>query len=234
VPIAAVHSVKCVEGCGGDSTVAIVGIVVGVLSFLVAIAAVWVARRSLGNAEEHLGMARTEHSEFMRQLNARADLEVEAYLHDMPPMENGALEASDAEVTIRWRMGIKNIGAKPANDVGVNFLVPQAGILALHWAAESGQATYDPAMHGPMTTSEELVGGDHSRHPAQYLIREIRRVTRRSHFVFFAGCRATMPEQPGQERTVPYKFKVWSDDLPDDVEASVFEREVTLRRVADS
>lgn len=226
MPIAAAQTVKCVEGCGGDSTLAIVGIVIAFLSFLVAFAAWRIALHSLR-------ISRREHEVFMRQLNARADFNVQAYIVDLPrPLEDGVLELDVPEVTLKWQLGIENTGTKAANDVDVNFLIPREGVERFEWITQANVPAHDPQRHGPMTTAEELVANDDSRHPAWYLVRQIPRVTRRSHPVLFASCVAKMPEEPGAERVVPFKFTVSSDDLPDDVEDREWQREFRLRRYA--
>jgi hypothetical protein len=219
-----VQSVECVKGCGGDSTITAIGLAVAFLSLAVAFAAWRISHRSLD-------IANTEHQEFMRQLNARADFELTLYV-DSPALEDGSVLESEQPVAgIRWEMGIHNSGDKAANDVGANFLIPaDLDRDFFRWVTQSGESRNDdPAKTGPMTTPEELLASDQSRHPAQYLIREVERQTRKGDRLLFAFAQAKMPPH-GEERKLPFKFKVWSDDLPDDVEERTIEREITLRR----
>jgi len=82
-----------------------------------------------------------------------------------------------------------------------------------------------------MTTAEELVASDGSRQLAWYLIRSLNRVSRIGAHVAFATAIISLPKV-GDEQYVPVKLKVWSDDLPDDVEDRVVTKETIVRRVA--
>jgi hypothetical protein len=218
----AAQPVECVKGCGGDSTVTAIGLIVAFLSLAVAVSAWRLSNKSLG-------IATTEHRVFMERLNARADFELNCYVVS-PPLNDGVYETTASVFAIKWQMGITNSGEKAANDVGVNFLIPHERTVpkSFGWVTQANQRIGDAGR--VMTTAEELVATDGSRHPAHYLILEIPRQTRRTAGVIFATADLKSPP-PGEEIAIPYKFKVWSDDLPDDVEARTVEGEIRVRRV---
>ena len=220
--VGAVHSVRCVEGCGGDaaSTVAIIGLVVALLGIAIALAA-WKI------AHESLKIAREQHQEFRKELLATADfnLTIEVEGHD------DLVETDADRIRLVWRLGIKNTGAKAASDVGLNFLVPkQLGSFSWFSAGTSGilNANVVGAEQRRHDTGETLPTAD-EQIPAQFIDKILSRLGLRTHHVSTAEATIVLPN-PGDEVVVPVKFKVWSDELPDDVDDRSIRHEVTVRR----
>lgn len=223
--LAAVESVRCVEGCGGGNTVAIIGLVVALLSLGIALAAWRVSQDSLR-------IARREHQVFMDRLNARADFAVTLYLADRKAPEH-VLEVTNpagTPVRLKWQLGIENVGDKPADGALINFLLP-AVATDPKWVTQTGNPIPDRGLrHGPMSTAEELVAENNSRHPAQYLIMEMDRVPLKGSRVAFASAAIPTPAV-GDEVRVPVSFRIESDDLPDDVRERRIDLETTVRHV---
>lgn len=88
--------------------------VVALLSLAIAIKAWKVSDSSLSIANE-------QHREFLRQLRARADFQIELHLESHP---DGNIETAEDQVTLKWRTSIENTGSKAANSVGVNLMAP--------------------------------------------------------------------------------------------------------------
>jgi hypothetical protein len=123
--------------------------------------------------------------------------------------------------------GIKNTGERAAGPTGINFLVPD-DLRRLRWETQQGRP--DPGKKQEvLLTAEELEGSDGTRSTAQYLFHQYDRVSKRTHYVGWVGMEAPVPRTG--ERRVPMKFKVWSDELPDDVEERQHTIEVRVRRV---
>ena len=211
-------AVRCVEGCSGDSTAAIIGLVVAGLSLAVALAAWKISQSSLG-------IARAEHQVFLDQLNQRADFNLDLVVAGAP---DGVIETSNNDVRLKWQAGISNSGEKAARASTINFLVP-GDLRELKWVLQDGREMPDPHMqHGPMSTAEQL---PETGIPSSYLIREVERVSLRGSRVAFAEATIPAPANPGEERSVPASFRIESDDLPDDVQDQRVDYTVTIRRV---
>jgi hypothetical protein len=221
MPLAA-QAVRCVEGCGeGTGTLAAIGLVVAMLSLGAALAAWKVSSGSLAIVEE-------EHSVFKAQLAARADFSL-----TIESIGGAIIGTGQPHVEVIWRLGVKNIGDRVANDVGINFLVPEEGIEELLWTDEAG--TFMPQTASDrLKTSEKLPASDGTSWPAQYLATSVDRFTKSTHHVIHARAVIDCPPDVGETRIVPVKFKVWCDDLPDDVDARWETQELMLSRVAIS
>lgn len=214
-----VESVRCVEGCGGDSTVTAIALVVALLSLAAAVAAWSVSQRSLA-------IAGREHQIFVERLNARADFVLDLYLAG--GADGHIVESDQPHVWIKWQMGMANSGQKAAEAVGVNFVVP-GDLDELAWVRQDSGPVSDPRNeYGPMSTAEELPTG--SGLSAQYLAKKVDRVSLRDNVVAFAMAAVPMPANPGEERQVIASFRVWSDDLPEDIPDQRAELTITLRR----
>jgi hypothetical protein len=163
-------------------------------------------------ASNSFSILKDEHEVFKAELNARADFRL-----SIETLNKGSIiGTSQPEVQLIWKLGIKNTGDRAANDVGINFLIPEQGIRDLLWTDEAG--TLWPATASDrLTTSEELPGSDGTAWPAQYLAKTVGRFTKRTNHVLFARAIIKTPG-PGESRVVPVKFKVWADEMPDDVE----------------
>jgi hypothetical protein len=221
MPLAA-QAIRCVEGCGeGTGTVSAIGLVVAMLSLGAALAAWKVSRRSLAIVED-------EHKVFKGQLDARADFDL-----TIEPIGGSILATGRPHVEVIWRLGIKNTGNRAANDVGINFLVPEKEVSELLWTDEAGTLRPSTASDR-LTTSEELPGSDGTSWPAQYLATTVPRFTKRTHHVIFARAVIACPTAIGDTRVIPVKFKVWADEMPDEVEARWKTQELKLSRAAIS
>ena len=224
--VGAVRSVRCVEGCGGDtaSTVAIIGLVVALLGIAIALAA-WKI------AHESLKIAREQHQEFRKELLATADfnLTIEVEGHD------DLVETDADRIRLVWRLGIKNTGTKAASDVGLNFLVPkQLGNFSWFSAGTSGilNANVVGAEQRRHDTSETLPAGS-EQVAGQFIDKTLSRLGLRTHHVSKAEATVVLPK-PGDERVIPVKFKVWADELPDDVDDRSIRHETIVRRTRGS
>lgn len=215
--------VECVEGCGGDSLLAVASIAIATISVIVAAASLYTNRHMLR-------MARTEHQVFLDMVLSRADFKLDVWIQHHE-VTDGVIETDADRIGVQLQLGIANTGKKAASSVGVNLLAPTTADV-FTWITPQGQDLGGrDDTSGPVSTAEELVAEDGTRHPAHFLIRQIHRVGLRDSHVSFAKLSFRMPPQPGSEIVVPVKFKVWADELPDDLEDRVRQIEFRLRRV---
>lgn len=209
----AVQRVDCVHGCtnGTDTltlALSIGGLVVAILSVGLATYAAIQSRRSANAAAESLMMAREEHAEFMRDLRAHAEFELSVSLDNG---RDGVIETDQDRTALYWTAGFNNTkGEKPAAAAGINFLVPQ-DLYNLSWRSQETGRVWG-AEHA-MTAPELLPAADGTSYPTRYLEDRVAPVDRTTHYVSFAQAEVEVPRAPGDERIVPVKFKVWSDDL---------------------
>lgn len=213
--LAAAKAVRCIEGCGGESTSTITAI--GLVLALVGVAIALMAWRSAAGA---LTIAREQHKEFLGQLRARADFEIGLVLEGHP---SGLIETGQDEVRLRWSTKIENCGNRAATDVGINFLAPN-DLRSLAWDQQDATK--------PSSTIERLKASNGTTHPAQYVVRLMERLSLRMVHINYASAVADTPKNPGEERIIPVMFRVWSADLPDEIKWRVVESEVTIRRTA--
>jgi hypothetical protein len=212
----AASPVRCIEGCGGGgepTVLALIGLVMAFLSLAIALKA-WKV------SDSSLAIANQQHQEFLKALQARADFDVSLHLEEHP---DWLVETDSDEVRLKLRLVITNSGTKAATDVGVNLLAP-AELRDLK--SEGKQATT------PTTKIEELTASDGSTYPAQYLVELIPRFSLSMTNIKFASAVFDAPKMPGDERLVPLLFRVWSDDMPDDVDVRSATGEIQIRRTA--
>ena len=169
-------------------------------------------------------MAREEHQAFLQEMRATADFDLTVELDDVV---GNVIETTADQFALVWRLGIKNSGEKAANDVGVNFLIPQ-GIPGFAWRTARTDAHTVGAAREIELTPEILTASDGAESQAQYLATKIDRIDLRTHHVLRAE--ATM-RPAGAETIISVKFKVWADELPDEVEARWVTHEVVVRKV---
>jgi len=210
---AVAEPVRCVEGCGGGDPSTL-----GILGFVIALLSLGAAFKAWKISDASLEIANAQHQEFLKQLRARADFKLELHLEGHP---GPVVETTADEVTLRWRMTIENSGDKAATDVGVNLLIP-ADLRNLRSDEKTGTT--------PPTTIERLQASDGSDYPAQYLAELVSRFSLRMARITYASATVKTPTTPGQERLVPAVFRVWSPDMPDEVEFRSVKSEVRIRR----
>lgn len=230
--LAAITEVECVNGCGsgGDvSALGMIGLAVALISMALAVYAVKLSKQSADSARNSLGIAEEQHAVFLQQRDARAEFELSIYLDRYPPTK--VIETTEDEVRLKWNMGIQNVGSKVASRVGVNLLIPSS-LTNFHWTDQTGRFVLSNPTQ-LLQTSEELPAGDGSSEPSQYLVETLDTVDLTTSQVCFASATVESPP-PGQERTVPVKFKVWSDDLTPNEQGERARYEIletTIRRV---
>ncbi|MEZ5078406.1 MAG: hypothetical protein R2725_13300 [Solirubrobacterales bacterium] len=213
--LAAVESVRCVEGCGGGTeTLGIIGLVVALLSLAVAIKA-WMV------SDASLRIARAEHREFEKKLNARADFALDLAL-DNPEPRDGVVDLTTQKAFLRWKIDINNIGEIAADGVTVEFLFPSDIAVRkadIGWTMLDGSwmGTGNADDHVPLPTSEEVTTDDGESVPAEYLVKDMGRISVTRRPVLFAGIKVERPKR-GEEIRVPVSVRIRSDDLPDDVD----------------
>ena len=127
--------------------------------------------------------------------------------------------------------GGRSLSEGPILQKGDNFLVPEEGVEDLLWTDEAGTHLPQTASER-LKTSEELPASDGTSWRAQYMATSVDRFTKSTHHVIHARAIIDCPAELGQTRIVPVKFKVWCDDLPDDVEARWETQELMLSKVA--
>lgn len=205
-----VHCLNC--GGGGSDWVALTSVIIAVLALLVALRALHVARK------EHQ-ITVEEHTEFMRQLSARArfDLTGDVVRNRSRPFLSTA--GGESMRTVVVQIGVTNKGEKAATHTTVNVLAPQS-VENLAWCDAKGEP--DPGSPSPAQTSDTLrtAEGDEE---CLWLSKEIARVSLRSPIVSWFTFDAPVGTR------VPVRIKADSDDLPDEVPESVIDRVIDLR-----
>lgn len=224
--------VECTN-CGGDEWITYFSLGVAVASVILALVAAYLARKAVKVADDTLkvahedaGRSRTEHAEFMRQLQARARFDV-TLTPKWPANADGLIEQNATSTRVTVAIGISNEqGDKAAGPTTVNALVPEGMVSDLRWSGPQGEEV-SGVSRMILTTPEILTDADGSDYEAQYLFHELPRVTRRTarllHLTFYV-------EIPSKgERSVPIRVRVESDDLPDDDPEVVRELMIRVR-----
>ena len=223
--------VECTN-CGSDEWITIASLGLAAIGLILAAVAAVVALKAAKAADDTLIVAReeaqrssTEHDEFMRQLQARARFDV-TLTPQWPADENGLITEDATETRVTIAIGISNArGDKAAGTTTINALVPR-GIKQLRWSGPRGEEN-TTASSVTLETSETLTDADGKEFEADYLARQLPRVTRRTAYVVYFTFYVEIPRRG--ERTVPVKVLVESDDLPDEEPDVVRELMIRVR-----
>lgn len=190
------------SNCGGASDwLSIASIVIASLALTISLWMLWMARR--------------EHREFLRQLNARAQLSPFAYLAGNDELDNIVSDAT--RVTALIEVGVANSGDKAA---GPTTLIVAAPVHEdIRWCDAAGRdLPGDPGISREGITVPAPSG--HGRAPveAHYLETELPRISLKSPVVRHVRVNAAVPTEQGRPHVVPLRIVARSDDLPDDVD----------------
>jgi hypothetical protein len=191
----------------------------GLAGVLLALVAAWYAKRSADSADKALalardevGMARTEHQEFLRQLQARARFRLTPRPVYPPPDDEGVLRTDAGTVTVRVEIGLKNDGERAARETVINAVIPRY-VNDFRWSGPSGEMLRDAGPPSP--TTEALTDAEGNGHVGQYLALILPSVTRRSHYVRYFQFSIEVLHT-GRTVSVPLRVTAEADELPDD------------------
>ena len=147
--------------------VALIGVIVAVVAAWYAKRSADYAKRSADTADEAVGMARTEHREFLAQLRRRArfslTLEVDGADAD------GVIVTQATAIGLVVRVGLTNVGEKAAGQTTMPVFLPRGS--DARWSG--AQTTRDPE---PTT---ELLGVGENQVAASYVEKVLPQVGRR-------------------------------------------------------
>jgi hypothetical protein len=194
----------------------------------------WYAKRSadatnqaLTLARDEVDMARTEHNEFLRQLQARARLVVE--LSAKGANDDGVLRMGGTAGTVIVRVGLSNDGERAAGATVINVLVPRR-TESFAWCGPNGEPL--PDLPSPEPIPETLTGPDGREVEAAYIAAELPRVGLKAHLVRFVKFYVTLP-QDRSDVVVPIYARASADELPDDVDEVTHRLDVRIRPTAN-
>lgn len=218
--VAVVQKVECIGGCGGGgipSNAEVIAVAAALASLAVAFYAVKIARGSLSIAE-------AQHSEFLRELRARADFAIKI-------KATGGGDVVDTEagrIDLHWLIEITDVGEKVANHVGINFAVPRE-LTEFKWVRGDEDSTLTPQI-GAHNITGDLIASDGTSYQPQAISKIAERLGRTGRWTK-ASASVEVPRRVGERKVIPFRLKLRSDDLPDDVTSVAYEDEVVIRRI---
>lgn len=211
----------------------LLGLVIAAAAFLVAIEAWKSARDNLEVAEDALEISREQHSEFLKRLNAHAKyVVIPQLIHPTAPDDGVVTYKGDARLTVRWMIGVKNIGEKAGTHVKVNVILPLRVENPI-WTTPEGKPIKSDYPSGPFLTPEVLLRSDGSdpQEFSHYLLKVIPRVgIKRNNVVMTVQGEIIMPDT-NSPVVIPVKAKIWSDEMEDDLNSVAEVIETTFTRV---
>jgi hypothetical protein len=194
-----------------------IGALGGLAGLALAAVAAWYAKRSsdatdraVSLARDEVEMARAEHAEFLRQLQARAKFQFT--VRPTPePGDDGVIRVDATVACVTVEIGLRNVGERAAGETLVNAIAPR-DLREFRWSGPHGEVRPDDS--DPAETREELTDDDGRVYPGQYLDKELPRVTRRPYYVTWVTLMVEVPAQG--VRSVPLRFTAEADELPDE------------------
>ena len=180
------------------------------------------------SAQRNLAIAQTEHKEFMRQINARADFDLKVEIANLETAEDGGLDLPpNTDHLVRFRLGVTNSGNKAAERTGFNFLFP-ARFRTAEWTDNQGRKSTEASsvaeVADPTDTLPRLPHGEE----IHYLQRTVPEIRRKGHFITYVNL--YLPANAFPEGAFSVRFKAWADELPDGVEERIEELTVPVRQ----
>ncbi len=176
----------------------VIALVVGILALVVGILALAISVVSTN-------MARTEHQTFMLQLNARADFATSLVVRGQAVLWIDRWEQAD--MTVIFRLEIRNTGSKAAEHVEIKVLAP--GRAAEMWWCTTDANPVGPDRRG-VDTVERLANEEWG---TQYLAHIAPKITLRTPLLLHFAL--TLPRDMNR---LDIRVRVQCDDLPDDRE----------------
>jgi hypothetical protein len=225
--LSAVNQVECINGCGGGdpSALGVIGITVALLSTALAVYAVKLSKQSADSAEASLKIAKEQHEVFLREVRARATFDITIEVAQRCQM----IETDANEVQVAWKVVATNTGDREARNVGMRFFAPRE-MQGLAWAS-TATASHKWGAKTRIDSAEVLRSADGVEHPTNSLHHEIDRINKgEALIVFVVGTVADL--EVHDQRRLPGRFIIWSEDLADDVELLEGTTEMIVRRGA--
>lgn len=219
-----VEQIECLN-CGGADWVALASFAVALLGLVIAVVAAVLAERAADSADASLVVAQdalaiahdeaarsgVEHTEFMRQLQARARFEVT--VRAVQADQNGVIVSQAGTMNVVIEVGISNRnGDKAAATTTINVLVPEH-TRYLGWSLSRGEE-HPTVLPGQTPTPEALTDADGRASTSVFLSRVLDRVTRRTVSVVCFKFEVEVAMEG--ENSVPVRVRVESGDLPDE------------------
>jgi hypothetical protein len=200
------HWIEYVGALGG-----LAGVVLAVVAAAYAKRSADSADHALSLARDEVGMARTEHPQFLRELRARARFRLSVKMIPTPGGD-GVIREPATIVRLRLEVGLKNEGDRAAGETVLNVIAPRGLVGDFRWSGPQGELK--PGASGPADAPETMTDADGKDWPAHYLALTIPRVTRRSPVAAFATMTVEVPRQ-GDVRSVPLRVTADADELPE-------------------
>jgi hypothetical protein len=199
------HWIEYIAAVGG-----LAGVLLAVVAAMYAKRSADAANHAVSLARDEINMAKAEHSEFLRQLRARARFRLTLRILEPEPGQDGVIRALGS-VRVLAEVGLKNIGERAAGETLLQVIAPR-NVANFRWSGPKGEAR--PDLLAALETPEELTDDNGKVHLGQYLDRGIERVTRRTYYVAFFAFDVETP--PTGVRSVPVRVTAEADELPDD------------------
>lgn len=186
-------------------------VLVALIGVIVAVAAAVYAKRSADATDEAVGMARTEHQEFLAELRRHARFVLTLTAQNEGPA--GVVTTEGSVMPFRLEVGLSNEGTRAAGQTTVNVLFPSRYRPDATWSGPQGGPL--EAMASTMATDEMLHDGV-SQVEASYLSKVLPRVGRRDHGVLFGQFGVTVPAPGEPPVLVPIRLYADADELAND------------------
>jgi hypothetical protein len=161
-------------------------------------------------------MARREHREFLRSLNARASLSVGAQVAGGEEPDCFVADKDATSASVRIEIGVLNAGDKAA---GLTTLIVDAPVHEeIRWCDASGRdLPGDPVLSRESITVPAPSGVGRAPVEAHRLETDLSRISLKSPVVRHVRVNVGVPAEQGAAHVVPLRILARSDDLPDDV-----------------
>jgi hypothetical protein len=193
--------------------IATASVLVALIGVIVAVVAALYAKRSADATDEAVGMARTEHQEFLAQLRRRARFALTLDV-DEANADGEVITTSDGPTTgLVVRVGLKNVGERAAGQTTIRVLVPRP--VGARWTGTRPSVV-------PERTTEQLGVGE-NQVEAWYVTKVLPRVGLRENPVEAVKIGAHVPSE------LPIRFRADADELAEDDDA-VIDRLFVVRR----
>lgn len=210
----AAQTVEC-SNCGSDPLWTVIGIVVAGAALVASLVALKFSADAVTIAKKQLRIDQEQFEVFMRQMNARAEFDLELSFPDADAQSR--IETDTPATNVRLAIKLTNSGGKRAGPTVLNVIIPNR-VTEAYWTDAGGGLIPGLGAMSPAPTLERLTDDSGTPWSCKFLSLELPHVSTRSPVLKFVTVMVHLPTPDAV--SVPFRATAEADELDGEEESA--------------